>query len=113
MIHTPLKLLKAINQVETGGREGAIYGDNGKALGPLQIHFHYWKDSGISGAYKFCATFDYSCQVFNAYMNRFALKYLQENNLEALARIHNGGPDGYHNPNTLAYWKKVEKVLNK
>ena len=28
-----------------------------------------------------------------------------------LARIHNGGPNGYKNPATLGYWQKVKKYL--
>lgn len=30
---------------------------------------------------------------------------------ETLARIHNGGPDGWMKPQTLVYWKRVEAVM--
>ena len=30
---------------------------------------------------------------------------------EDLARIHNGGPNGFKNPATVAYWEKVKKYL--
>jgi len=30
---------------------------------------------------------------------------------EALARMHNGGPDGWRKDSTLAYWKRVEAAL--
>ena len=30
---------------------------------------------------------------------------------EDIARIHNGGPNGYKNPNTVQYWEKVKKYL--
>ena len=30
---------------------------------------------------------------------------------EDIARIHNGGPNGYKNPATLPYWEKVKKYL--
>ncbi len=32
---------------------------------------------------------------------------------ELMARIHNGGPDGYRNPKTKAYWLKVKERLGK
>lgn len=30
---------------------------------------------------------------------------------EDLARMHNGGLNGYKNPNTVKYWDKVQKKL--
>ena len=39
------ELVKAIHKVESGGRVGKILGDNGRALGPLQIHYANWKDA--------------------------------------------------------------------
>lgn len=33
--------------------------------------------------------------------------------LEVLARIHNGGPNGFRKEATKSYWKKVQKVLDK
>jgi hypothetical protein len=30
-----------------------------------------------------------------------------------LARIHNGGPRGHLNPNTIKYWNKIKKELVK
>lgn len=30
---------------------------------------------------------------------------------EVLARMHNGGPDGWKKASTLAYWYKVKKVM--
>ena len=31
---------------------------------------------------------------------------------EVLARIHNGGPDGWKNPATHKYWQKVKAVMD-
>lgn len=109
-------LLKAIHQVETGGRLGAIKGDNGAALGPFQIHKAYWIDATqydkkIGGSYSNCADYAYSVKIVNAYMSRYAKKYIDANNSEAIARIHNGGLNGYKNTNTLIYWSKVKKNL--
>ena len=62
------RLVKAIHLVETGGRLGAIKGDGGRALGPLQIHRAYWIDSRVPGRYEQCADLAYSIRVLNAYM---------------------------------------------
>ena len=107
-------ILNAIHQVETGGLpnngENAI-GDNGDAIGPFQIHYAYWKDSGIPGNYEQCNGFKYSQRVVKAYLKRYAPKAVANGNAEVLARIHNGGPTGYKRSTTLGYWKKVEEAL--
>lgn len=112
----PENLLKAIHQVETSGRLGAIIGDNGKALGPFQIHKAYWIDAtqfdkSIKGSYSDCADYAYSVKIVNAYMSRYAGKHIASNNFEAIARIHNGGLNGYKNNSTINYWQKVKKNL--
>lgn len=107
----PEKFIKAIHQVETSGRVGPIKGDGGKALGPLQIHFAYWKDSGVKGNYSQCADLEYSKRVMRAYLNRYAPKAVHNNDFQTLSRIHNGGPMGYKNKSTIQYWNKVKKSL--
>jgi hypothetical protein len=109
----PPELMIAINQVETGGRTGPILGDHGKALGPFQIHEEYWKDSGVKGTYSQCADYHYSVKVVTAYWNRFGSSFMRARNYEALARIHNGGPNGWRYASTKKYWAKVKKVLTK
>ena len=107
-------LIKAIHQVETSGRLGPIKGDNGAALGPLQIHKAYHADSGIPGPYSQCADYDYSVRVFKAYMARYATAAAarpEAPTAQDVARIHNGGPNGYKRNSTLAYWAKVKKEL--
>ena len=106
-------LIKAIHQVETSGRLGPIEGDNGAALGPLQIHKAYHADSGIPGPYSQCADYDYSVRVFEAYMARYATvrRLGRKATAQDIARIHNGGPNGYKRNSTLAYWAKVKKEL--
>lgn len=106
-----MSLINAIHQVETGGRLGAIKGDNGRALGPLQIHRAYWIDSGVEGKYEDCASLDYSIKVLRAYMRRYASAAIKANDLETIARIHNGGPRGYKKAATLGYWQKVRKAM--
>jgi hypothetical protein len=108
----PPNLLKAINEVEAGGRKtGKIVGDSGKAIGPFQIHYEYWKDSGVKGKWEDCYNYDYSVKVVTGYLNRYAYDALTKGDNETLARIHNGGPKGYRNPATKPYWEKVRKHL--
>ena len=113
------RLLNALIKVESNGNDKAI-GDNGKAIGCLQIWKVYWTDaverSGLGGSYVDCMRRDYSKCVVRAYMNRYggmAWKTFDGFNAEKIARIHNGGPKGYKKRATKAYWKKVEKVLAK
>lgn len=56
---------------------------------------------------------DYSERVMQSYMNRYATvrRLGRRATDEDIARIHNGGPNGYRNPNTLQYWRKVQSYL--
>jgi len=36
----------------------------------------------------------------------------KEPTAEVLARIHNGGPDGWRKPSTLIFWKKVKAAMD-
>lgn len=102
---------RALHQVETSGRHGPILGDNGAALGPLQIHRAYHRDSGVAGDYSRCADLAYSKQVVAAYLKRFAPRAWHSGDVRTLARIHNGGPSGHRKTATLAYAAKVRKAM--
>ena len=113
------RLLDALSKVESNGNDKAI-GDNGKAIGCLQIWKIYWTDaverSGLGGNYVDCMRRDYSKCVVRAYMKRYGKDWwntLAGFNAEKIARIHNGGPKGYKKRATNAYWRKVQKVLAK
>lgn len=107
------ELAKAIHQVESSGRTGKnIVGDNGRAIGPLQIHFAAWKDATdfdrtIGGKYTDCHDLNYSYKIFDAYLRRYA----KGKSAEARARIWNGGLKGDERNVTKAYWKKVKNNL--
>ena len=121
------KFWDAIKQVESSGNENAV-GDNGRSIGPLQIQRGYYNDavernpSLQSGKYagytyencKGSGSFEYSRAVAEGYMNRYAterrLGHLPT--FEDMARIHNGGPNGYKMEATVKYWEKVNKILN-
>jgi hypothetical protein len=108
----PESFFRALHQVETSGRHGAIVGDGGKALGPLQIHRAYHADSGIAGDYSRCADLVYSKRVVAAYLKRFAPIAWAKGDVKTLARVHNGGPLGHKKSATKIYSEKVVKNIN-
>ena len=111
------QLLEALIEVESNGRDDAV-GDNGNAIGCLQIwkayHFDAVERSGIGGSYKDCYNRAYAKSIVDAYMTRYAREAWtnpKKFDAEKCARIHNGGPKGYRKQATEKYWKKVQKVL--
>lgn len=87
----------ALHTVESGGAVGPIRGDNGAALGPLQIRRAYFQDSRVPGRvpgqYEDCADLAYSRRVVSSYLQRYAPKAWAAGDCDALARVHNGGPN--------------------
>jgi hypothetical protein len=108
----PESFWRALHHVETSGRLGPIKGDNGAALGPLQIHRAYWKDSGVPGTYSQCADLAYSRRVVTAYLKRYAKSAWDAGRVDVLARVHNGGPMGGRKKATLAYARKVLAAMD-
>lgn len=106
----PDSFFRALHIVETSGRTGAIIGDNGRALGPLQIHRAYHADARIGGDYSRCADLDYSRRVVTAYLQRYAPAAWAAGDVTTLARIHNGGPRGASKPVTVSYGDKVARL---
>jgi|7_EtaG_2_1085326.scaffolds.fasta_scaffold17508_2 hypothetical protein len=89
-------------------------GDNGKAIGPLQIHFGCWSDVRRGNEqYEDCEGLDYSVEVFRRYMKRYATKKRLGHvaTYEDIARIWNGGPNGYKKESTVKYWWRVRKTI--
>lgn len=105
------KFIHALNMVEASGREGNVVGDNGKALGPFQIHRSYWQDSKVAGSYGMVTNRAYAAKVVTAYLNRYAKSAVVNGDFETLARIHNGGWNGANKAATKAYWLRVKKYL--
>ena len=121
------KFWVAIKQVESSGNENAV-GDNGRSIGPLQIQRNYYNDaverspslqSGKYAGYTYenCkgpGSFEYSRAVAESYMNRYATEERlgHRPTFKDMARIHNGGPNGYKMEATVKYWEKVNKILN-
>ena len=120
------ELFNAIRQVETGGERDPRYavGDGGTSFGPYQIRRNYYFDAvqhnphlqdggkrfqSVMGA----GSYAYSERVIQAYMDRYATERRLGHPAtdEDIARIHNGGPNGYRRHSTLKYWRKVEAHL--
>ena len=106
----PVSFFRALHVVETSGRTGAILGDSGKALGPLQIHKAYHADARVGGDYSRCADLEYSKRVVSAYLQRYAPAAWAAGDVTTLARIHNGGPRGATKPATVNYAAKVARL---
>jgi len=106
----PASFFRALHTVETSGRTGAILGDNGKALGPLQIHKAYHADARVGGDYSRCADLNYSKRVVSAYLQRYAPAAWVAGDVTTLARIHNGGPRGATKQATVNYGAKVTRL---
>ncbi len=109
------RIINALHQIETSGRLGPIVGDGGAALGPLQIHRGYHADSRVKGPYSNCSSLAYSRTVVRAYMDRYATKRRLGHAPTPvdIARIHNGGPNGYKKKATLGYARKFMELYNK
>jgi hypothetical protein len=110
------EILEAIRQVESGGRDNPPDGDDGRAIGPYQIHFVYWLDAkggdaALGGTYEDCRDRAYAERVILAYMRRYAADALSRGDAETIARVHNGGPMGPDKHATLGYWQRVLRHL--
>jgi hypothetical protein len=106
----PESFWRALHQVETSGRHGAILGDNGKSLGPLQISRAYHADSRVAGSYEQVTDLAYARRVATAYLKRYAPQAWAQGDVETLARVHNGGPAGARKQATLPYADKVRRA---
>ncbi len=107
----PESFWRALHQVETSGRHGAILGDNGKSLGPLQISRAYHADSRVAGSYEQVTDLAYARRVATAYLKRYAPQAWEAGDVATLARIHNGGPTGHKKTATLPYADKVRRAM--
>lgn len=109
--------VKVLNKVEAKGqKKGVKPGDNGRAIGPLQIHYNYWQDAldanpSMGGNYSDCNQWSYSVKVVKAYLRRYVPDALQAMDYKKMARVHNGGPSGYNKVATFLYWEEFRKNL--
>jgi soluble lytic murein transglycosylase-like protein len=103
-------LLAALIAVESGGNPAAI-GDNGRAVGILQIHAAVVADVNRIAGTRYTLE-DRRNPVKSRQM---CLIYLQHygrgKTWEQRARIWNGGPRGHEKKATEKYWEKVKREI--
>lgn len=106
---------RAICQVESSGGKDKRDGDNGKAIGPFQIHRGYWEDATyflqVDWPYSDARDMSKARAVVHAYTRHYARRYKLPWTPETIARIHNGGPRGWSKNATLPYWSKVQRAM--
>jgi len=115
-------LLDAIEWVESEGNGDAV-GDNGDAIGAYQIHKAYVDDvnSYICQQRLKLATFRYddrwdkqkSRQMMELYLEKYCGVWLDWSKFEKMARVHNGGPNGWLKDSTKPYWEKVKAIMER
>lgn len=106
------RLLDAMEQVESCGNRNVV-GDNGRSFGPLQIQYPYWKDSRTPGVFSRVHDRAYARRVVLNYWRRYCPNALRSEDLQWLARTHNGGPRGVLRQATFAYWNKVRLAMRR
>ncbi len=111
-------LILILIQVESAGDDLAI-GDNGLAYGCLQMHAGYVQDAaeyaGKDWLHEDAFDRETSIDIFIAYISRYATedRIGRPVTAEDIARIHNGGPNGWKKKSTEAYWREVRSILIK
>lgn len=115
-----LVILQIVETGHTANYGENAYGDNGQALGPLQIHraCHYdaCEHLGINFGYDECAKWPASSLVCYGYMSRYAKKALMRmelSDIEKMCRIWNGGPNGHKKKATEPYWRRFAQTMHK
>ena len=109
-----LAVASAMMIVESGGDPEAV-GDEGYAIGVLQIHKAYWEDVcrilGVDWPYERAKDPVYAITALWAYTRHYTeaagIDWVPRN----IARIHNGGPDGWKQACTLEYWEKIRAEM--
>ena len=111
-------LIEAMIQVESNDKLDAI-GDSGE-VGCLQITDICLRDvNRILGEEKYLPEDRYTrqksidmCVIYMShYMTVAVRRHEAKDCAETMARIWNGGPNGWSKPETIKYWNKVKKEL--
>ena len=104
-------LITALMIVESSGNDQAI-GDNGRALGPLQIHRGVVLDVNRFTKSNYRHQDMTNRVAARAVCQAYLEHYGRGKSLEEQARIWNAGPQGHKKKTaTQAYWLKVQRNL--
>ena len=103
-------LISALIIVESSNNDLAV-GDQGRALGPLQIHRAVVLDVNRITGSNYRHSEMTNRVAARAVCEAYLTHYGKGATTEQLARRWNGGPTGERKPATEAYWAKVKKHL--
>ncbi len=115
-----VSLLPILIQVESGGVSNAV-GDNGQAIGVLQIHKILVDDVNRIEEepmfrYQDRKNKTLSCRMAMIYLLHYGKHYEnitgKKATAEVLCRIWNGGPIGWKKKATVPYWNKCKKIID-
>ncbi len=104
----------ALGAVESGNNDEAIgsYGE----IGRYQITQPYWEDAyntgELEGTFEQCKDQKYSEKVIALYMGIYAKEAWENQNYFKVARIHNGGPNGFFKSTTYSYATRVISLID-
>jgi hypothetical protein len=105
------KLIPALEKVESGGKANAI-GDNGKAVGVLQVWPVMVNDVNRIRSGKAYTLADRYSPTKSREMARIYFRHYGKSwTIEQAARCWNGGTQGYKKQSTVKYWNKVRKEI--
>jgi len=113
-----MKLIPILCQIESGNYHMAV-GDNGEAIGVLQIHKCVVDDVnrvyGKNFSYDdrmYVSASKLICLLYIGYWGRkYYENYGKEPTMETYAKIWNAGPRGYEKQKAEKYWEKVKELL--
>lgn len=104
-------LFLAIATVESACNPNVL-GDNGKAVGIVQIHPGVVQDVNRIKKLDIKLEQRYSVKMSWYLFRTYTEHYASGGDAEYVARTWNGGPSGIFNPKTEAYWAKVKAILD-
>jgi len=114
-MNIPIEFIMCLALIESACNPLAV-GDNGDSLGMLQMQEAYVQDAAeyanTDWTHKDALDEVTAIKIFRAYMGRYATpeRLGRPVTYQDIARIHNGGPNGYKKPSTKVYWNKVIKA---
>lgn len=104
----------ALGAIESGNNDEAVgsYGE----IGRYQITELYWEDAyntgELEGTFEQCKDQEYSEKVIALYMGIYAKEAWENQNYFKVARIHNGGPNGFFKSKTYSYATRVISLID-
>lgn len=90
-----------------------LIGDNGKAVGILQIWNVVLDDVNKHYGTKYIPSDRYNVHKSKQIAKLYLRKYGKGKTEQQIVRIWNGGPDGHRQSSTIKYWREYERYIRK